>query len=315
MDSEKTPLVTVIAACYNHERFVMECLEGIRNQTYANIQLIITDDCSTDHSVEVIDEWITIHEIKCHFIKHLQNKGLPKTLNEALSFAEGKYVSIISMDDMWLPEFINKFVNKFEEQDNNVGLVYGNSFLMNEEGNILQGFFKEKKDFPEGFVFREFLEKSFIASNAVMIRASCYKTIGYYNEDLYYEDLDMWTRILPVYKAMHVPEILAKYRINKSSMSNSKNLLYVDSVIKVLTKLKETYPEYTREIVNRLAKFSVYLYESHHPDNLMFLRLAYKTHKTKRNLFLLACAFFRIPYQKCQNMLTRYDRLINKGKI
>ena len=52
------PLVSVIALCYNHARFVLECLESIRHQSYKNTELIIVDDCSRDNSVELIRNWI-----------------------------------------------------------------------------------------------------------------------------------------------------------------------------------------------------------------------------------------------------------------
>ncbi|MDQ3753753.1 MAG: glycosyltransferase [Acidobacteriota bacterium] len=60
---DNQPLVSVIAGCYNHSRFVLECLESIRNQTYKNIQLIIIDDCSTDNSVALIRAWIAEHSV------------------------------------------------------------------------------------------------------------------------------------------------------------------------------------------------------------------------------------------------------------
>ena len=54
------PLVSIIACCYNHEKFVEETLDGIISQTYENIELIIIDDFSTDSSVKKINNWITV---------------------------------------------------------------------------------------------------------------------------------------------------------------------------------------------------------------------------------------------------------------
>lgn len=313
MDRTIFPLVTAIAACYNHERYVVECLEGIRVQTYPNIQLIITDDCSQDHSVEMIEEWIKNHNVKCHFIKHLKNNGLTKTLNEALRFAEGKYVSLVSSDDVWLPDFIYKYIDLFEKQNDDVGIVYGNSFMMDESGNLLPYLKKKNKNFPEGYILKEFLANAFISTNAVLIRADCFQTVGFYDEDLYYEDLDMWTRILAVYKAVYIPEILAKYRVVQSSMSNSKNNMYIESMVKILTKLKESHPEYSKEIDNRFANISIYLYKARYPTRIKYLKLAYKNNKTKRCLFLLICAYLNISYQTCLNIINRYSALVNKG--
>ena len=81
------PLVTVIATCFNHERFVVECLESIRAQTYPNIQLIIADDCSTDGSVPLIRDWLTQTGTVCTLILHQQNQGVCRTRNETLTHA------------------------------------------------------------------------------------------------------------------------------------------------------------------------------------------------------------------------------------
>src|SRR6478672_5840202 len=98
------PLVSVIALCYNHSRFVVECLESIRTQTYQPLHIILIDDQSKDNSVALIEEWIGTHHVTCTFIKHTTNKGICKSLNEGLSLARGKYISIIATDDVWLPE-------------------------------------------------------------------------------------------------------------------------------------------------------------------------------------------------------------------
>ena len=58
---QNTPLVSVICLCYNHEKFVVESLNSVLNQSYSNIELLIADDCSTDNSVLVIEDWLKNH--------------------------------------------------------------------------------------------------------------------------------------------------------------------------------------------------------------------------------------------------------------
>ena len=55
-------LVSVVITNYNHEEYIVECLDSIKNQTYKNIEIIIIDDASTDNSVEVINNWIEINK-------------------------------------------------------------------------------------------------------------------------------------------------------------------------------------------------------------------------------------------------------------
>ena len=97
-------LVTVIATCFNHERYVLESLESIRAQTYPNVQLIVADDASTDGSVELIRNWARETATACTFVFHEENQGVCRTRNDALAHARGAYVSSLSTDDVWLPE-------------------------------------------------------------------------------------------------------------------------------------------------------------------------------------------------------------------
>ena len=100
------PSVTVFAICYNHARFVIECLESIRNQTFGTFQLIVTDDCSTDESQAKIEAWLAAHRPDAIFIRHDRNVGLCATLNEALALATGDHISMIATDDLWEPNKI-----------------------------------------------------------------------------------------------------------------------------------------------------------------------------------------------------------------
>jgi glycosyltransferase involved in cell wall biosynthesis len=72
----RTPTVTVIALCYNHERFVLDCLESIRAQTFQDFELIVIDDCSRDHSPQVIANWLAEHYPAARFIRHEVNRGI-----------------------------------------------------------------------------------------------------------------------------------------------------------------------------------------------------------------------------------------------
>jgi len=78
------PMVTVVGLCYNQGRYIIESLECIRQQTYPNLQVILVDDCSKDDSVKVVESWLVEHQLNWIFIKHKQNRGITKSLNEAL---------------------------------------------------------------------------------------------------------------------------------------------------------------------------------------------------------------------------------------
>src|SRR2546425_9989206 len=174
-DRPDRPLVSVIAVCYNHAGFVIECLDSILCQTLTDKQLIIMDDCSQDGSPLLIREWIEQHGILCTFIAHRENRGLCKTLNEALANAEGKYLSLIATDDVWMPEKLERQVELMEQLPTTVGVVYSDAFLIDLNGKQLLRTFLEHqlgrlRNLPEGDIFPKLLEWDFIPIMTALIR-------------------------------------------------------------------------------------------------------------------------------------------------
>jgi glycosyltransferase involved in cell wall biosynthesis len=137
MAQTDNPLVSMIVVCYNQARFVVETLESVKAQTYQLTELIILDDCSSDGSVAVIENWLRENRIECTFIRHEKNQGTCKTVNDALAVATGKYISMIASDDVWLPDKIARQVEIMESQPDDVGVLYSDAFRLNELGDSL----------------------------------------------------------------------------------------------------------------------------------------------------------------------------------
>ncbi len=88
--TQSMPLVTVIIACYNHEKYIEQSISSVLEQTYGNVELLVIDDGSTDDSVAVIKRLLTAHDF--NFIEQA-NQGLSKTLNEAIRRAQGSLIA------------------------------------------------------------------------------------------------------------------------------------------------------------------------------------------------------------------------------
>lgn len=227
--NDKLPLVTIIAACYNQEKFVVEALESIKAQTYLNIELIIWDDCSKDNSVKLIENWIEENNIVCRFLKHTENKGICKSLNEAISFAKGKYLQLIALDDIILPDKITKHVELIEQLGEDFAFVFSDVYIINEKGELTNETFHTKY-FGE-FVstnninyFEVLLNGNIIHGLSAIYRTEIIKLIGGYDETLYAEDWDMHIR-LSLHSKIYFDSsyISAKYRILQTSANNDPN--------------------------------------------------------------------------------------------
>lgn len=126
------PLVSVVIATYNGERFLQEQLESIISQTYTPIEIIAIDDCSTDNTFSILNRYAAQHP---HFtlIRNEQNLGYQKNFEKGFALAKGDYIAPSDQDDIWLP-------NKIETLVNNIGhhaIAYCNSAFINSESESM----------------------------------------------------------------------------------------------------------------------------------------------------------------------------------
>ena len=103
------PLVSIIMGVYNEEKNLQTCIDSIINQTYDNWEFIICDDCSTDGSVRVLEEYRN-KDSRITVLKNENNSRLAQTLNNCLKVAKGEFIARMDADDISLPDRIQKQV-------------------------------------------------------------------------------------------------------------------------------------------------------------------------------------------------------------
>jgi glycosyltransferase involved in cell wall biosynthesis len=220
---QSLPVVSVLATCFNHERYVVECLESIHAQTYPNVQLIVADDASTDGSVRAIRDWVERTGTPCTLVLHEENRGICRTRNEALAHARGAYVSGISTDDVWLPDKLADQVAQLEALPQSVGVAYCDAARIDEDGNPLPETFVEHLGVgppPEGDLYETLLTRNFLPAGSTLVRRECYAAVGPFDESLPYEDRDMWLRIARRYAFVFTPRVGVRYRVHPVSLSH-----------------------------------------------------------------------------------------------
>lgn len=316
------PLITVIALCYNHAQYVIESLEGIRNQTYQPIDLIIMDDCSKDNSVEIINKWILEHQIDCRFIPHQKNVGICKSLNEALTFAKGEFVAITATDDVWLADKLEQQIKIFQSHGPTLGVVYSDALQIDGKGQLLDGLFinshRTFSKMPEGNIFSTLIEGNFIPAPSVLIRRSCYDTVGKYDEELCYEDYEMWLRISRNYTFAFCPVISTKYRFLENSLSRkmSKELSFQrhESDFKISKKFleQEGLTKADRNKLKQTLSHNVFYLTGFNCSHIMeHLKYAMKTNPRIITFILLVLNALKTP-AKAQKTIIEYLRSIKR---
>jgi hypothetical protein len=303
------PLVTIIATCYNHEAYALDCLEGIKAQEYTNIQLIIIDDCSTDQSSKIIAEWVETSQIDCQFIQHSVNVGLNKSLNEALQISRGQYIAHISTDDVWLPGFLSAYIAEFQKRTQECGLVYGNSYVIDEKGHSLPSLRKRPDFHPEGNVLFDLIKETFLTSQAVVMKKEYLDRVGYYDEKLIYEDFDIWTRLAEVCEFAYCPKILSTYRFVKTSLSVSRRIDMAASTIKILERLEKSYPSAKADIEARKVNIAKEIFMLGYPNANRYLFQYYLKHKSPRNLYLTIMSSLGCEFRHSEKVLNKVKRI------
>ncbi len=238
------PLVSVIATCYNHERYVEECLESIRNQTYENVQLIIVDDCSTDRSVRVIRSWLARTGTPATLITHRVNRGICRSRNDAHRRARGRYLSMIATDDTWVPDKLAIQVPMMESLPADVAVLYGDATTMDENSatrpEMVIDLYGYLDSFPDGWVFDHLLRGNFVTSLTALVRRRCIDAVGGYDEALIYEDWDLWLRLSRRYRFVFAPQVFGRYRILENSLVHAlhgeRRLDFFESSLRIARK-------------------------------------------------------------------------------
>lgn len=243
----KSPLVSIITLCYNHENFVIECLQSVVNQTYKNVEVIIVDDFSVDKSREKILKFVEKNP-SIHVIFNEKNIGNCRSFNQALEISKGKYIIDLSADDVSLPNRIEEQVRLMEISPE-VGVVFSDANYINEKSEYI-GNFKKNIGLPFGNVYKDVLAGScYTVPVTMMMRRTILEQLNGYDTTLAYEDFDFWVRSSRICDFGYVPEVLSYQRILDGSHSTkffAKNSPLVQSSIKVCQKaylLNETESE------------------------------------------------------------------------
>lgn len=223
MKNPGQPLVTVVLTTFNQGKYIEEALNSVFLQSYAQIQLIVIDNASTDNTLAVIE---TKKETSSDFIliKNLSNKGLCGAFNQGLALAKGKYIIDLSGDDILLPDRIGKQIQAFELLSEDYAVVFSNARYIDPDGELLNYHYPVDSDekavdkIPMGDVYKKVLEKYFICTPTMIMRTSIVNQMGGYDESLQFEDFDFWIRSSVKFKYFYLDDVLTLKRNTPRSL-------------------------------------------------------------------------------------------------
>ena len=155
-------LVSVITPVYNAETVIGKTLESVFAQTYKDIEIVLVDDCSTDNSQSVIEEYRKEHPEIVYFRQRV-NQGAGAARNKALELAKGQYVAFLDADDLWYPEKTEKQINLLNEKDG--AFSYTAIEMIDSSGKVT----KKKRKVKKQVTYKFLLKNTIIATSTVLI--------------------------------------------------------------------------------------------------------------------------------------------------
>jgi glycosyltransferase involved in cell wall biosynthesis len=221
------PTVSVTIPSYNHGKYIKECIQSVLDQSFQDFEIIITDDCSSDNSVEIIE---SIDDPRIKLFKHTRNFGACIAANNSILHSHGKYIAMLSSDDAWYPEKLAVQVEYLENHHDRAA-VFGKVDWIDESGKKITNL-----DFPSATLFEvenrtrfQWLRYFFLSGNCLchpcsLVRRECYSIVGMLNPAFAsLPDLDLWIRLCLNYDIWISDQRLIKFRRFRDESNASGN--------------------------------------------------------------------------------------------
>lgn len=255
-------LVSICIPTYNGENYLQETLNSISQQTYRNFEVIISDNLSSDKTLEIVNSWKALQDFPVYVFSN-SNLGIGSNWNYCIENSSGKYIKFLFQDDLLKSDCLEKMHLFFEQHKNIKFLACKRNFLdctkvsnsenvkdwIKKYGNLQSKFMND--DRPYHIITKKIFKKDYFFESptnkigepsAVMFKKSIIKKVGYFSTELkQILDLEFWYRVLMDYDIAILNEHLITFRIHDSQETNVNR-----------TKKVSEYSEYQKFVDNKL---------------------------------------------------------------
>ena len=209
------PQVSIILPVYNGERYINRTITSILQQTMPNFELIVIDDCSTDKSLQHLQEWAQ-RDSRIQVVANTQNIGVADTRNKGITMAKGEYICFIDSDDTWHSDKLEHQLNFMKQSCCDFSCTaYA---MVDDEGKFMKNRFINK----QLIVLEDLLKENYICCSTVMLKAELTKQYSM-NGSYAHEDYVYWLDLLQNgVNGMVLDETLVQYRVAQSGRSADK---------------------------------------------------------------------------------------------
>lgn len=333
---ERRPLVSVCIPNYNYGHYLDHCLESVYKQTYPNIEVIFSDNQSTDESYETAIRWRRKFKDKNIFFKVSENKrnlGSDKNSKTATSFAEGEYLYTLASDDAINPTFIERCVGVLENNPS-VSTVMTHREEIDENGNIYQTLpFYNKDCIINGESQAAVYMMAGIAiPGQRMVRRSTLLKVGKYGR-VWNVAGDWYDNFLYAMggDVAYITEPLCQYRVHTGNETNESELKLLGTTEHYqlinafcdvaaafgMTKPQARYQEAVEKLGSMCLRYALKMYQNHRNDvayRYLLLAPVYKQDVLEEEEYLQLMAMKDLQGSELEDAIGRYNGKYNLNR-
>ena len=216
----KKPLISILMNCYNGEKFLIEALNNVINQSYKNWELLFWDNQSTDKSLEIVKRY---RDKRIKIFYSTQHTNLGKARKNAFEKANGKYLAFLDVDDTWEVDKLKKQVKAFEN-DEELGLSFTNSLYFSKKNK--EYLYKPNPEFILNT--KSLITDYYISLNSVMININKIEKLEYDFDPNYNHicDFDLIVRLSSIAKFKYLNKVLSGWRIHGNNESFKRREIF-----------------------------------------------------------------------------------------
>lgn len=274
MEESNNPLVSVLIITYNSSKYVIDTLESVKNQTYSNLELVVSDDCSSDETVNICKHWINLNKARFKNVVVVEapyNTGTAGNCNRALNVSTGVWLKFFGADDILMPNAIQQYVDFVEKDRKDIVIAEAIHF----SGNIEEKKYTFERIALENTVFSKkitakqqykILSKIFIGSGPTLfLSRECVERVGGFDERYpLQEDYPLFIQLTKAGYKMHLMPIDTVYkRVHNESVSHAteSNAIYPSMIVRCVSVYKYAFKRSELNLFwSFLLSFSLWLY-------------------------------------------------------
>lgn len=313
--------VSVVIVTYNSEKYIIELLESIKNQSILPYEIIIADDSSEDNTIKKIEEWsIKNLQLNLKITKSNKNEGVSKNLNRGLKLAKSKWIKTIGGDDVLAKNCLKDNLEYLKE-NRNAEIIFSDTILFLEEFKIkkLQILMNQMSEIQFFNLntqekYKKMLKVNVIKAPTLFIKKSLLEEFSYFPEEYIVEDYPMWLILLKnKVNINYFPKTTVFYRKHPNSLNTKKNKNALKRLIPYYEQMYNNFiKKEEKNIIYRLSYLLFIKSRKAYLNNYFILSLLLNILNVKNVILLIQNKYYCIKYKKRKKQIEDMRRKVIK---